>query len=182
MAFVIPAPTIVDDVTLQSVAGVLSLKNGGISNAHVAAAAAIALTKLATPATLGAIVRAAAQGLEATSADVFTVADGNYQRVLANVVDQGHRAISVANDGAAAIVTGGTNGVVIVVDANGFTAVYNLKGGNNAVAEMLDPDDKFSVVKDTAGKTNIYFEAGYKIQNKTGTNPLNYRIFYSMYP
>lgn len=68
----------------------------------------------------------------------------------------------------------GTNvGILFISMGDGtHAAMFFLKGTTNATAELQDVDTVFSVTKDTAGSSNIYWDAGttsYTIQNKTGS-------------
>jgi len=59
-------------------------------------------------------------------------------------------------------------GFLFVTRGGGNTAVFNLGGGNHTVQEALDPNNGFSVTKDTAG-FNVYWAADkYVLQNKSG--------------
>jgi hypothetical protein len=65
-------------------------------------------------------------------------------------------------------------GIIIVTRGDGVnaghSAIFSLNGANNSVTEMLDSNNKFSGVKDTASSVNIYWNSTtYWIQNKTGT-------------
>lgn len=79
------------------------------------------------------------------------------------------------NDKAAILgVTGhgaGTRATLLITDDANRFAIYNLRGASDATAENLDPGAAYSVTKDAAGTTNIYWDAGnnrYELQNKTG--------------
>ena len=61
-------------------------------------------------------------------------------------------------------------GVYLIVDfTNGNVAMFALRGGVNATQEVFDPSGIFSVTKDTASMFNVYYETGYKLQNKRGS-------------
>jgi hypothetical protein len=59
-----------------------------------------------------------------------------------------------------------TNGILLVLDIEGTQyALFAVKGGSNAVQELLDPNNTFSATADTASSINVYYSSGYKIQN-----------------
>lgn len=59
--------------------------------------------------------------------------------------------------------------VLLVTDiTNGNIGIFALRGGVNGTQELLDPSGVFSTTKDTASSFNIYYDSGYKLQNKRG--------------
>lgn len=85
----------------------------------------------------------------------------------------GEPVLTLANDGVAAIGPTGTAGILTVVDSEGRSAQFALKGTNNSVAEITgtDTDTVYSHTADNASTTNVYWHAGsgtYRIQNKRG--------------
>jgi hypothetical protein len=63
------------------------------------------------------------------------------------------------------------HGFVAVADITHHdSGVVELRGSANATRIVEDPGLRYSTVKDTAGKVNLYYEAGYKVQNKTGVD------------
>lgn len=52
-------------------------------------------------------------------------------------------------------------------DGNGVCTYY-MRGGLNSTTELLDSNTNCSPTAGTASSTNIYYSAGYKIENKTG--------------
>lgn len=79
---------------------------------------------------------------------------------------------TIANNGVAQVAnTVGAWGILLVLNGtSGELALFALKGGAHATAEISDPGGVFSVTAGTAG-TNIYWSAGnarYEIENKTG--------------
>lgn len=71
----------------------------------------------------------------------------------------------------------GTMGMVIISSVqDGTIAMYAVTGGNQQALEVFDPYSDFTNVKDSAGKTNLYYDSGaYKVQNMKGT-PRTYYI------
>ena len=70
------------------------------------------------------------------------------------------------------------NSFAFVLGDGGVNAIFATKGTNNATALVSDPYSKFSVAQGTAGKTNIYWDAGagsYTLENKIGSVQ-NYQI------
>ena len=62
-----------------------------------------------------------------------------------------------------------TNGLLFIVEvANANVAIFNVRGGNNAVIEVSDPSSIASITKDTASSLNVYYDSGYKVQNYRG--------------
>lgn len=86
--------------------------------------------------------------------------------------------IDVAQDADVSLGTDTLQGRLIVLNDIGHTGEFTLKGGYQAVNEVQDEDTQFSVTKDNAGTTNVYWDAGtstYRLQNKeTGTH--TYRV------
>jgi hypothetical protein len=76
--------------------------------------------------------------------------------------------VTLANDAVTSLGATGMSGLLIVVDSEGRTGTYVLKGANNAVTEVTDVDTVFSATKDNASTTNVYYDSGYKLQNKRG--------------
>lgn len=71
------------------------------------------------------------------------------------------------------------NSLLFIVDSLGNNAIYNIRGGNNVAVELLDSQGAYTVIPDNAGTTNIYYlNNDYLIQNRTGTNPMTYHVFY----
>jgi hypothetical protein len=60
------------------------------------------------------------------------------------------------------------DGTLIVHSSNAFGAIYTLRGTANTTTEMSDPSSTYTATKDNASTTNIYYDSGYVIQNKTG--------------
>ena len=63
------------------------------------------------------------------------------------------------------------NGLAVITTANGEVALYELRGGGNAIAEISDTQGIFSPTSGTASSTNIFFNAGtdaYRIENRRG--------------
>lgn len=83
-------------------------------------------------------------------------------------IPMGSDNVSIADNGTDTICSSSFVGFVVVTDNLNQTAMYQIKGGGNAVSEVSDPDADYTVTKDNAGTTNIYYDSGYKIQNKTG--------------
>ena len=83
-----------------------------------------------------------------------------------------HTSGSIANNGVwdlSAIVTS-THGVIHVQnDAATHYGIFMLRGGVNLTTEMLDAFGNMSVTSGTAGSVNIYYSAGYKLENKSGS-------------
>lgn len=80
--------------------------------------------------------------------------------------------LSVANN-AVTYLTPGLSGTVFVTDDAGGTGVFAFRGGLHAVALVADPWGQYSATQNTAGKVNVYWDAGagyYAIQNKRGVN------------
>lgn len=62
-----------------------------------------------------------------------------------------------------------TAGVFIVTDVtNNYCAIFQLRGAANAVVLVSDPSAKFSITANTAGRINLYYNAGYRLQNLSG--------------
>jgi hypothetical protein len=90
----------------------------------------------------------------------------------------GQEPITVANTGLAAIGPTGTAGILTVISSEGVSADFALKGTNNAVIEVSDPDNVFTASAGSASSTNVYWSAGnarYEIQNLRG-GELRYRL------
>jgi hypothetical protein len=79
---------------------------------------------------------------------------------------------SIANDGV--FVTGRQpRGFIEIITDNDEIALYQARGVGAAPVELLDPQSKFTAVKDTASSYNVYIESGdLRIQNKTGSTRL----------
>lgn len=90
---------------------------------------------------------------------------------------------SLANGGLAQVlnVSGngdGSFGRITIFCGAGYIGDFNVLGGANTTQEVSDPTSKFSVTKDTASSTNVYWSAAnsrYEIQNKSGA-PQNYYL------
>lgn len=78
------------------------------------------------------------------------------------------RGAALAND--ATMDLGTLNAMIFIYEANSAVgAIYILRGGINATVEALDPGSAFTVTKDNASTTNIYYDTNkYYLQNKTG--------------
>lgn len=80
---------------------------------------------------------------------------------------------TVADNGTLALSTNEFAGNIFVDSQIGTGATFYLAGANNVVSERDDPYSHYHTVKDTAGYTNIYWDAGssrYVLQNKTGVS------------
>lgn len=80
---------------------------------------------------------------------------------------------TVADNGTLALSTNEFAGNIFVDSQIGTGATFYLAGTNNVVSERDDPYSHYHTVKDTAGYTNIYWDAGssrYVLQNKTGVS------------
>lgn len=143
MPFIIPAPIAVDNVTLQqSAAGVVSIKNGGVANAQVAAAAAIAQSKLAAGAIQGPILggtntnpgAGATQYVPINDIDAFAgnevsaEVDVPYAATLKN--------LRVRNRGA----TAALSSTVFTVRKNGAASTLTVTVGASVGAQTLTSD------------------------------------------
>jgi len=79
--------------------------------------------------------------------------------------------LTLTNGATAVIGANTTAGMLTVVDSEYFSAIFNVRGTNNAVSEVADPVGVFSVTSGTATSTNVYWSAGntrYEIQNNRG--------------
>jgi hypothetical protein len=79
--------------------------------------------------------------------------------------------ITVANASSAPIGPTGTAGLLTVVDSEGRSGEFVLKGTSNAVVELHDPDSVYSAVAGTASSTNVIWvpvNARYEIENLRG--------------
>lgn len=85
---------------------------------------------------------------------------------------QGGVPFTLANDGVRTLTDNGFIGRLIVLNKTDNTmADFNCLGGGNATQEVSDPSTQYSVTKDNAATTNIYYESSaYKLQNKRGTS------------
>lgn len=95
------------------------------------------------------------------------MAQGGYQLTLANA--------AVANLGPLTMA-----GVLTVVDNEGISAQFLMRGSNTTTNEIFDPVGVFSPTAGTASSTNIYWSAGnnrYEIQNLRGGSR-NYKIIF----
>lgn len=72
-------------------------------------------------------------------------------------------------------------GILIITKGGGTIGMFNLRGANHAVQELMDPSNVFSVTAGTVG-TNIYWSAAnsrYELENKTGgTEAAGYELTY----
>lgn len=92
--------------------------------------------------------------------------DTSRQMILGGAVAED--TITLANDGVYALGASGLAGLLVVVDSEGRTGTFVCKGTNDAVTESIDVDTVYSHTKDNASTTNVYYDSGYKLQNKRG--------------
>ena len=87
--------------------------------------------------------------------------------------------VSILTNGVDTTVNTYPHSVILLMERNSaICALYYLRGGINATVELLDSSESFTVTKDNAGTINIYYDSGYKIQNKTaGTIALVIIVF-----
>lgn len=79
--------------------------------------------------------------------------------------------IAVANGGVASIGTIETSGMMTIIDSEGLSAIFNLRGTYTATSEVSDPVGVYSATSGTASSTNVYWSAAnnrYEIQNLRG--------------
>lgn len=73
----------------------------------------------------------------------------------------------VANNGVASLPS--FMGLLLVIDVStGVQAMFFTTGAGNSVLEIIDPWGYFTTAAGTAGKTNLYYSGGYKLENKLG--------------
>jgi hypothetical protein len=85
---------------------------------------------------------------------------------------------TVANNGTQDL--GGTamQGMLVVCDSEGLSAIFHVTGTNHTTAEVSDPSAVYSITAATATSTNVFWNAGsstYRLENKRGTSR-NYRV------
>jgi len=88
--------------------------------------------------------------------------------------------ITVANNASASIdIFGGSNqGLLFISDsAESTSAMVWLHGPYNTTNISADPLGVYSVISGTASKINVYYSAGYKIENKRGSTT-NYTLVF----
>jgi len=104
--------------------------------------------------------------------------DANSTRNLTFGGAIGETAFTLANDASVAIGTTTMLGrlTVVTTSVDNTWADFNVRGTNNVTAEIADPQGVYTITKDNAGTTNVYWDtSAYYIQNKRGTSR-NYRI------
>jgi len=107
--------------------------------------------------------------------------DDSANTLIKNISDAaiGGTLTAVAQDTEMNIGATATKGMIFITCSDNSSAIYVLIGTNHAVAEIADPSGLFSVTKDTASSTNIYWDGSshYVLQNKRGIGSLNYEVF-----
>lgn len=87
---------------------------------------------------------------------------------------------ALANNGTAQIaVDAAAHALCFVLNDSAQAALYYLRGGSNAVVELLDSAGAYTPTAGSAGATNIYWSGAntrYEIENKTG-GARTYRVF-----
>jgi len=74
-----------------------------------------------------------------------------------------------------------TNGLLIIVNStSGVCAIFQMRGGVNTVNEISDPSGVFSHTKDTATSINVYYDGGYKVQNRMGGSATVYAVLFGV--
>lgn len=59
-----------------------------------------------------------------------------------------------------------TNGLLFLIDSSGTqVALFRIAGGANQVQEVLDPNNTFAAAADISNSINVFYSAGYKVQN-----------------
>lgn len=92
--------------------------------------------------------------------------------------------LSLANSATAGLGTNTMAGILTVVDSEGFSAQFNIRGTNITTSEITDPVGVFSPTAGTASSTNVYWSAGnsrYEIQNLRGVSRKYKLIFVGTY-
>ena len=90
--------------------------------------------------------------------------------LLASTVPVSPTAISMAANTVITLAsqTALTFGIMFVTESNtGHSGIFAIRGGYNNVVEIAESGTGFTITKDAAGSVNIYYDTGYKIQNKT---------------
>ncbi len=86
--------------------------------------------------------------------------------------------LTVANNATAVLGTATMEGLLLITDSAGNSAIFSIGGAAAATAEMSDPGNKYSVTQTTASMTNISWVSGtgrYTLQNNSG-GALTYSI------
>jgi hypothetical protein len=113
-----------------------------------------------------------------------TTTGTNVGRQLETEMAQGGYELSLANSATAGLGTNTMAGILTVVDSEGFSAQFNIRGTNITTSEITDPVGVFSPTAGTASSTNVYWSAGnsrYEIQNLRGVSRKYKLIFVGTY-
>jgi hypothetical protein len=102
-------------------------------------------------------------------------------RQLETEMAQGGYQITVANSGTFGLGPNTMAGVLTLVDSEGISAQFLIRGTNQTTNEALDPVNVFSASAGTASSTNVYWSAAnsrYELQNLRGASR-NYKIVFT---
>lgn len=92
--------------------------------------------------------------------------------LLASAVPVSPTAINIASNAVTLFssFTSLTFGILLITESNtGHSAIFALRGGYNQVVKISESGSAFSATKDNASTLNVYYDTGYKIQNKTAS-------------
>lgn len=101
-------------------------------------------------------------------------------RQLETEMAQGGYQVTVANAGTVSLGPNTMAGLLTVVDSEGISAQFLIRGTNQTTNEAIDPVNVFSASAGTASSTNVYWSAAnsrYELQNLRGASR-NYKIVF----